>query len=63
MQDKDLKRCFGRDELVIDCDWEYLKTLQTLKEPRQYMPRLKDLLEYLAEPGMEDIWILLDIKV
>jgi hypothetical protein len=27
------------------------------------MPRLKDLLEYLNEPGLEDIWILLDIKV
>jgi hypothetical protein len=27
------------------------------------MPRLADLLAYLAEPGMEDIWLLLDIKV
>ena len=27
------------------------------------MPRLKDLLEYLATPGLEDIWVLLDIKV
>lgn len=27
------------------------------------MPRLKDLLEYLAKPGLEDIWVLLDIKV
>lgn len=27
------------------------------------MPRLKDLLEYLATPGLEDIWILIDIKV
>jgi hypothetical protein len=27
------------------------------------MPRLKDLLEYLAQPGLEDIWLLLDIKV
>lgn len=27
------------------------------------MPRLADLLEYLAEPGMESIWLLLDIKV
>jgi hypothetical protein len=27
------------------------------------MPRLKDLLEYLATPGLEDIWLLLDIKV
>jgi hypothetical protein len=28
------------------------------------MPRLADLLEYLASPGLqEDIWLLLDIKV
>jgi hypothetical protein len=27
------------------------------------MPSLQDLLEYLAMPGLEDIWVLLDIKV
>jgi hypothetical protein len=27
------------------------------------MPRLLDLLKYLAQPGLEDIWVLLDIKV
>lgn len=27
------------------------------------MPRLVDLLEYLAQPGQEHIWVLLDIKV
>ena len=27
------------------------------------MPRLKDLLAYLASPGQEQIWLLLDIKV
>lgn len=27
------------------------------------MPTFEDLLRYLTEPGMEDIWILLDIKV
>lgn len=27
------------------------------------MPRLADLLEYLAQPGLEEIWVLLDIKV
>jgi len=27
------------------------------------MPRLKDLLEYLAAPGREDVWLLLDIKL
>lgn len=27
------------------------------------MPRLKDLLEYVAQPGLQHIWILLDIKL
>jgi hypothetical protein len=27
------------------------------------MARLADLLEYLAQPGVEDKWVLLDIKV
>ena len=58
-----MKRCFGRDEKVIDCDWDFIKTLRTLQEPREQMPRLKDLLEYLASPGVEDIWLLLDIKL
>lgn len=61
--DPDLKRCFGKEEKIIDCDWSYLKTLQTLREPRQPMPRLKDLLEYLTTPGLEDVWLLLDIKI
>lgn len=26
------------------------------------MPRLKDLLTYVTKPGLEDIWLLLDIK-
>jgi hypothetical protein len=62
-QDANLKRCFGRKEKIIDCDWSSLKTLRTIKEPHEPMPRLKDLLEYLATPGLEDIWLLLDIKV
>ena len=62
-QDKDLKRCFGRPEKIIDCEWEFLSKLKTLKEPHESMPRLADLLEYLAQPGMEEIWVMLDIKV
>jgi len=27
------------------------------------MPRLFDLLQFLASPGLEDTWLLLDIKV
>lgn len=61
--DKNLKRCFGRDEKIIDCDYEFLSKLRTLKEPHEAMPRLVDLLEYLARPGLEDIWVMLDIKV
>lgn len=48
---------------MIDCDWEYLRTLRTVAEPHEPMPRLSDLLEYLSQPGLEKIWILLDIKV
>ncbi|KAL5119574.1 hypothetical protein ACEQ8H_002420 [Pleosporales sp. CAS-2024a] len=61
--DKDLKRCFGRDEKLLDCDYEFLSKLRTLEEPHEPLPRLADLLEYLAQPGLEDIWVLLDIKL
>lgn len=61
--DATLKRCFGEDMKIADCEWEYLKELRTLKEPRQSMPRLLDLLRYLNTPGLEDIWALLDIKL
>lgn len=61
--DPTLKRCFGRPDKIIDLDWKEVSQVETLAEPRQHMPRLKDLLEYLAKPGMEDLWVLLDIKV
>ncbi|GAB7347658.1 hypothetical protein MBLNU459_g4524t1 [Dothideomycetes sp. NU459] len=61
--DATLKRCFGRPEKLIDCDWSFVSTLTTLKEPHQRMPRLFDLLEYLARPENEEIWLLLDIKM
>jgi phosphatidylglycerol phospholipase C len=51
------------DKKISDCDWSYLKTLKTLKKPPESLPRLKDLLKYLAKPGLEEIWVLLDIKV
>ncbi|ROV89075.1 hypothetical protein VPNG_10067 [Cytospora leucostoma] len=63
LHDPDLKRTFGVEGLVSDYDWAYLRTLKTLREPRQSMPRLLDLLEYLAEPGNGSIWIFLDIKI
>lgn len=62
-QDKDLKRCYGVDGLVRDHPWSYLSTLRTLREPRQPMPRLADLLSYLAEPANASVWVLLDIKI
>ncbi|KAH6722123.1 putative glycerophosphoryl diester phosphodiesterase [Leptodontidium sp. MPI-SDFR-AT-0119] len=61
--DATLKRCFGLDEKIANCDWSYLESLRTIKKPHQPMPRLVDLLEYLTKPGLEDIWILLDIKL
>ncbi|KAI9764212.1 MAG: hypothetical protein M1840_008602 [Geoglossum simile] len=61
--DATLKRCFGQKGKVLDFDWSYLSGLRTLQEPHDCMPRLLDLLEYLATPGLEDIWLILDIKV
>ncbi len=61
--DPTLKRCYGKPEKIIDCEWEYLSTLRTIGENPQPMPRLLDLLEYLANPGLEELWVLLDIKV
>ena len=59
-----MKRCFGVNRYIIDSDWEYLSSLRTIQEPHERMPRLADLLEYLASPGLqENIWLLLDIKV
>lgn len=63
VQDATLKRCYGKENKIIDCDWDFLSQQRTLKEPHVPMPRLKDLLEYLASPGLENIWLLLDIKV
>ncbi|KAK3403026.1 PLC-like phosphodiesterase [Sordaria brevicollis] len=63
VHDPSLKRCFGVDKKVSECDWEYLSTLKTLREPQQSIPRLQDLIEFLATPGLESVWVLLDIKI
>ncbi|KAI8242538.1 hypothetical protein K4K55_010200 [Colletotrichum sp. SAR 10_96] len=62
--DGTLKRCFGVDKKINECEWEYVSSLETICEPRQRMPRLSDLLEFLAEGGKEreSVWVLLDIK-
>ncbi|KAA8907554.1 PLC-like phosphodiesterase [Sphaerosporella brunnea] len=63
--DATLKRCFGVDRKIIDCDWEEIKTLRTLKEPGQPMPTLREVVEYLATSELEakGVWLLLDIKI
>ncbi|KAI1418730.1 PLC-like phosphodiesterase [Hypoxylon sp. FL1857] len=60
--DASLKRCFGEDSNVRDHDWSYLSTLRTIRKPAQPMSRLLDLLEYLNQPGLEHVWVMLDIK-
>ncbi|KAI9748267.1 MAG: hypothetical protein M4579_007270 [Chaenotheca gracillima] len=61
--DPDLKRCFGKDAKIIDCNWEEISPLRTLRAPHEPMPRFADLLSYLTLPAAENIWVLLDIKV
>ncbi|KAJ6783380.1 hypothetical protein PWT90_06771 [Aphanocladium album] len=61
--DPTLKRCFGVDKMIADCDWEYISTLRSLKPPHLGIPRLSDVLELLAEDGMASTWCVLDIKI
>ncbi|KAF1983955.1 tubulin-domain-containing protein [Aulographum hederae CBS 113979] len=60
--DATLERCYGRKDKIIDLNWKELSEIRTVKGGKP-MPRLKDLLEYLAQPGLEEIWVLLDIKL
>jgi phosphatidylglycerol phospholipase C len=62
-QDATLKRCFGVDKKISDCDVAYIKTLCTLKEPHVPMPTLKEVVEFLYESAAQKIWLLLDIKL
>lgn len=61
--DMNLKRCFGRDEKIADKTWDEIKDVRTIQEPHERMPRLADLLTFLAEEGNERIWVFLDIKL
>jgi len=61
--DPDLKRCFSREERIIDCDFAFVSQLRTTKAPHEPMPKLRDLLEYLAQPELSAVWVLLDIKL
>ena len=62
-QDGTLKRCFGVDKKIDDCDWEYISSLRTLRAPHEPMPKLSELLAFLTEDGQENVWLLLDVKV
>ena len=62
-QDATMKRCYGKDVKIRDHNWDYLSQQRTIRAPREQMPRLQDLLECLAKPGSENVWLLLDIKV
>ncbi|KAF5689801.1 glycerophosphoryl diester phosphodiesterase [Fusarium denticulatum] len=62
-QDASLKRCFGIEARIGECSWEYLSTLRTVAEPHEPMPRLKDFLQWLIQSEMQDIWVVLDIKL
>ncbi|KAL8906094.1 MAG: hypothetical protein Q9207_002226 [Kuettlingeria erythrocarpa] len=61
--DATLKRCFGKPDKIIDRDWAYISEQRTSREPHEPMPRLDELLLYLALPGHEAVWLLLDIKI
>ena len=63
LQDATLLRCFGVNRKIIDCDYAYIKTLRTIKTPKEEMPTLKSLLQLLREPTMQHLWLLLDIKL
>ncbi|KAF6811265.1 glycerophosphoryl diester phosphodiesterase [Colletotrichum sojae] len=60
--DGDLKRCFGVEGRIRDFEWEELRGLETVREPRQKIPRLEDLLVLLAEEEWRGAWVLLDVK-
>lgn len=62
--DADLRRCFGRPDRLADCDWPLLSALRTTRAPHEPMPRLLDLLRWLAAagPALDHVWLLLDLK-
>ncbi|KAI5291782.1 hypothetical protein KEM54_000018 [Ascosphaera aggregata] len=61
--DNTIKRCHGVDRKVIDCDWDYLSTLKSIAEPHVAIPRLSDLLQWLAVPEREHIWVYVELKL
>ncbi|KAK5170167.1 uncharacterized protein LTR77_004752 [Saxophila tyrrhenica] len=75
--DPSLKRCFGVDRKIKDCTWDEISKMRTvgggqgdkakakagIRTEGEAMARLQDLLEYLAQPGLEEVWVMLDIKL
>ncbi|KAK4508362.1 hypothetical protein PRZ48_002100 [Zasmidium cellare] len=61
--DSTLRRCFGRKDKILDRTWDEIKDLRTTSPPHVPMPRMEDLLDFLTRPGMEEIWVLVDIKL
>ncbi|KEZ38805.1 hypothetical protein SAPIO_CDS10845 [Scedosporium apiospermum] len=61
--DGTLKRCFGVDKKIGDCDWDDISSIRTLRAPHEPMPKLSELLDFLTEDGHESVWLLLDIKL
>ena len=41
--DATLKRCFGREEKIKDCDWKDISDARTIAEPHEPMPKLQDI--------------------
>lgn len=61
--DPTMLRCYGQNLKIVDHDWSELSSLQTIKAPHEPMPRLLDLLIYLARPEVSHLWVMLDIKL
>ena len=62
-QDPDLKRCFGVDGKINECNWSYLETLRTIRAPHEALACLQDLLVLFRNPKWQSIWLMLDVKV
>lgn len=67
--DGNLKRCFGVEKKIKEVTWDEISKMRTTaRAPNgnrdgESMPRLIDLLAWLAEPEREHVWLLLDIKL
>ncbi|KAH1486614.1 hypothetical protein LV164_004142 [Aspergillus fumigatus] len=61
--DRSLERVYGVKRLVDECTWAELQSLKTTQAPHVRMPRLVDFLAVLCEPGWEEMWAVLDIKL